>query len=333
MFYLSNEFKKGFQMRVDIKLIAVMFVAMFLVSTKEASALPVGFGMSCTVNGSTSAQKGNPGVLSSDQQTISGGCGSNGATSFGLVQVPVNELGGQNLYGFAQNATANVSARANLGSLGASSNSHADSSPQNYLYTTPSNTPASVDNLYTAAASSNVTSNWWDEITVSGTPGPNGRVVLQFTLDLDGSTSTSLGATASILSRLFIDDGSFNGQILGLGASGTAVDTRGYFPGTTIQVYGDLMAMTGAVGGMRYGTRCSGFICSYGPLGYVAESNGIAEAYNTAGFHIDVLTPGGAYSSLSGQSYLTAVPLPAAAWLFGSGLSGLIGIARRRKTV
>ena len=29
----------------------------------------------------------------------------------------------------------------------------------------------------------------------------------------------------------------------------------------------------------------------------------------------------------------TAVPLPAAAWLFGSGLIGLVGIARRKKVV
>ncbi|MGE0470660.1 MAG: VPLPA-CTERM sorting domain-containing protein [Nitrospira sp.] len=30
---------------------------------------------------------------------------------------------------------------------------------------------------------------------------------------------------------------------------------------------------------------------------------------------------------------MTAVPLPAAAWLFGSGVAGLIGIARRRRTM
>jgi hypothetical protein len=30
---------------------------------------------------------------------------------------------------------------------------------------------------------------------------------------------------------------------------------------------------------------------------------------------------------------VSAVPVPAAAWLFGSGLIGLIGIARRKKSV
>jgi hypothetical protein len=30
---------------------------------------------------------------------------------------------------------------------------------------------------------------------------------------------------------------------------------------------------------------------------------------------------------------LTAVPVPAAVWLFGSGILGLVGVARRRKQV
>jgi len=30
---------------------------------------------------------------------------------------------------------------------------------------------------------------------------------------------------------------------------------------------------------------------------------------------------------------LAAVPIPAAAWLFGYGLPGLVGMARRKKTV
>jgi hypothetical protein len=41
----------------------------------------------------------------------------------------------------------------------------------------------------------------------------------------------------------------------------------------------------------------------------------------------------GENSSLLGVDIQTsAVPLPAAAWLFGAGLIGLAGVARRRKT-
>jgi hypothetical protein len=43
------------------------------------------------------------------------------------------------------------------------------------------------------------------------------------------------------------------------------------------------------------------------------------------------LPEGVTFTSASGQ-FLTSVPVPAAAWLFGSGLLGLIGVARRKKT-
>ncbi len=42
----------------------------------------------------------------------------------------------------------------------------------------------------------------------------------------------------------------------------------------------------------------------------------------------DLGTDGAAF--LGGNFQLTAVPLPAAAWLFGSGLAGLAGLAKRR---
>ena len=44
---------------------------------------------------------------------------------------------------------------------------------------------------------------------------------------------------------------------------------------------------------------------------------------------ITVLPPGG----LATFATFSAVPVPAAAWLFGSGLLGLIGIARRKETI
>jgi len=44
------------------------------------------------------------------------------------------------------------------------------------------------------------------------------------------------------------------------------------------------------------------------------------------------LPPGVTFTSASGQFLTAPVPIPAAAWLFGSGLLGLIGVARRKKT-
>jgi hypothetical protein len=45
----------------------------------------------------------------------------------------------------------------------------------------------------------------------------------------------------------------------------------------------------------------------------------------------DAITDGTMKLKTTGLA-LTTVPVPAAAWLFGSGLLGLAGIARRRKT-
>ncbi len=57
---------------------------------------------------------------------------------------------------------------------------------------------------------------------------------------------------------------------------------------------------------------------------------GILDFSNTAALTLD-LPPGVTFTSESGV-FLTAVPVPAAVWLFGSGLLGLIGIARRRSS-
>ena len=40
----------------------------------------------------------------------------------------------------------------------------------------------------------------------------------------------------------------------------------------------------------------------------------------------------GSRGSVDWQLELTAVPIPAAVWLFGSGLIGLIGVARQKKS-
>lgn len=53
------------------------------------------------------------------------------------------------------------------------------------------------------------------------------------------------------------------------------------------------------------------------------DQNGVADT----GFDLAVTTP------LSSYDGMAPVPLPAAAWLFGSGLLGLIALARRRKHI
>ena len=56
-------------------------------------------------------------------------------------------------------------------------------------------------------------------------------------------------------------------------------------------------------------------------------------AANPSGFYVNLhnsVFPGGAVRGQICDPYRTVVPVPAAVWLFGSGLLGLIGVARRK---
>lgn len=64
--------------------------------------------------------------------------------------------------------------------------------------------------------------------------------------------------------------------------------------------------------------------------GTTSFSNSNLAVINTAFDQTAVLWEEGSIA-LSGSTSLSSVPVPAAVWLFGSGLIGLIGIARRKK--
>jgi hypothetical protein len=84
------------------------------------------------------------------------------------------------------------------------------------------------------------------------------------------------------------------------------------FPGSVWQEYSFVtnMAATGDVGG--------GFTVEFNP---VCGAGGCNPASTVWIDNLEVLAD------------VNAVPVPAAVWLFGSGLVGLIGIARRKKSV
>jgi hypothetical protein len=54
-----------------------------------------------------------------------------------------------------------------------------------------------------------------------------------------------------------------------------------------------------------------------------------ADFSSTGHLFVDVLTPGGELSTLSGHDYSSPVPVPASVWLFGTAL-GLLGLRRKR---
>ena len=57
-------------------------------------------------------------------------------------------------------------------------------------------------------------------------------------------------------------------------------------------------------------------------------------AYNPEGYCADLISDYGQVRHTVGPASwtMTIVPIPTAVWLFGSGLIGLIGIARRKKS-
>lgn len=62
-------------------------------------------------------------------------------------------------------------------------------------------------------------------------------------------------------------------------------------------------------------------------------SDGFDSDNNATDFELNCLTPGSANIAGSGDcsAAVSAVPVPAAVWLFGSGLLGLVGVARQRR--
>lgn len=63
-------------------------------------------------------------------------------------------------------------------------------------------------------------------------------------------------------------------------------------------------------------------------------ANGIDTNNNNLDFQLGCITPGSANIAGTGNCSVTsvsAVPLPAAVWLFGSGLLGMVGLARRKQ--
>ena len=65
-----------------------------------------------------------------------------------------------------------------------------------------------------------------------------------------------------------------------------------------------------------------------GVFGYPDVASGSIDYLHTAGLGV-TLPEGASFTSASGQ-FMSPVPIPAAVWLFGSGLLGLIGVARHR---
>lgn len=309
--------------------LAALGAALAIGSLDGALAATPAYGWGCSYNGNTLAEGGSPDAIVSNAKALAGlSCGGDMAESHGTLYG--SEWTGDYYfdYSFAQGAQTSASASAGLGSLHAFAHSAATSTPKSYFYTANSGESVAIDNVYRAYSTSAASSYWYDEIVVQQ-GAQYGRVVLKFTLTLSGSEGVTPGiaGSADIASRLIVDDDrSALDYTVSLDEQGSSFVTAGFWPGTVIRLYGDLTARTNVRAGGRYQLGNGVWVTG----NYIPTAEATANAANTAGFFVDVLTDGASYTSASGHSYVTAVPEPATAWLLGLGTLALLGGVPRR---
>jgi hypothetical protein len=133
-----------------------------------------------------------------------------------------------------------------------------------------------------------------------------------------------LGVSDSLVSQISsgfsvtgIGTGSGTWAVTDPGITHIAFKSAGYFIlGAVTAGNGDWMNDTSAPGSWDLSlAMCPDTICSDGPRAYVDA---------------DFLNNGGNIANLSNVRAFSVVPVPAAVWLFGSGLLGLVGVARRK---
>jgi hypothetical protein len=295
-----------------------------------ARAVVPAYGWACNFGGSTLAEGGSPAALVSNAHTLSAAsCGGNAIESHGTVYGAQWTGDDYFNYSFAQGARTAANASAGLGVLHAFSTSATTSTPKSYIYTTNSGETAAIDNEYLAYGTSAASASWYDQITVNQ-GAQYGRVVLKFTLALSGNAGVtpSTAGSAGILARFIADDDrNVSDRTLSLSDDGTVSFTAGYWPGTVIKLYGDLSATTQVRAGGKYQLPNGWWATG----NYIPTAEATANAANTAGFQVEVLTEGGSYTSASGHSYVTAVPEPSSAALMGLGAACLLVRGRRRR--
>jgi hypothetical protein len=146
-------------------------------------------------------------------------------------------------------------------------------------------------------------------------------LVLQADLNVDfGGTDGVISAGTEINSH-FVHKDTLGGTVT---LSGTAT-----FDGI-------ILGIIASPGNLNTSDSILGLTGTSYPFGLDRRGTQIGEVGDSIAFAIDTLILTSATSSRPDQlrviTAVSTVPVPAAVWLFGSGLLGLVGIARRKKT-
>jgi hypothetical protein len=181
----------------------------------------------------------------------------------------------------------------------------------------PGTNPVSLDG-YTIDLVNGSNGSAYSSFDLTGlTVSPNGYLVLCD--DMLAVANCDIDVTSSG----WIQNGGTDGDAVALLSGGTLVDSI---------VYEGLSSFLApyAEGGSFTIADSNSIAMSIGRL-----PNGIDSNMNSTDFDSACISPGSFNISGTGDcsSSMSPVPLPAAAWLFGSGLAGLIGISRRKHNV
>lgn len=262
-------------------------------------------------------------------------------TSLAAPQFNASITGVARNYGidWTQEASATWNGTAASGSLSGASSSHASVSPvtatvNSYTYTNPYSATGFSQQATTGGL------GWSDTATVvSGTLAVGTAVDLRFTLRMDSQIDLggapvqyldtgnrafadsrfTLGAPGSILLSMKQDTGAY-----GWSNSANTLVTTGL--GASSNEISRILHVT-----VGQAVPIGGWLSTYAKsVATAGKPDMTASASANSYYYIDVITAGASYTTASGTSYLSPVPLPSAVWLLGSGVAGLTGLARRK---
>lgn len=116
----------------------------------------------------------------------------------------------------------------------------------------------------------------------------------------------------------------------------TAVDHTAFSnPSLGMFNINDIFGISGSVASLTIGGSGSAAVWCANSIGCGGNTMQVGQGGSTSLTYAGASSNGVAHNSVTSHTYFTsasAVPIPAAVWLFGSGLLGLVGIARRKKT-